>query len=228
MNSDVFGHETQQPEVVLTQRIVFCDFDGTITERDGFVSVCRAFAPEAVASYLPGVMAGSISLREGLTKILETIPSAHYPAMLDHCEDVAMRPGLGEFIDWLAERDVPFVVISGGLKGLVLRKLGPLATKVAAVYAPDLDTRGPFLKVLSDYPGERELLAKADVMATYTYDESVAIGDGITDYTMAQVAHRVFARRQLADHMEKLRLPFHRWTDFHAIRETLTSIWDKK
>jgi 2-hydroxy-3-keto-5-methylthiopentenyl-1-phosphate phosphatase len=209
----------------LTQRIVFCDFDGTITERDGFVSVCRTFAPEAVEEYLPGVMDGSISLREGLTKILETIPSDQYPTMMTHCDDVSVRPGLEELIDWLAEQGIPFVVISGGLKGLVLRKLGPLAEKVAAVYAPELDTDGPFLRVLSEYPGERELLAKVDVMAAYTYDESVAIGDGITDYNMAQAAHRVFARRQLAEHMEKQGLPFHAWEDFHAIRQRLESIW---
>ncbi|WP_300672162.1 HAD-IB family phosphatase [Desulfoluna sp.] len=208
-------------------RIVFCDFDGTITERDGFVSVCRTFAPEAVETYLPGVMDGSLSLREGLTKILETIPTDQYPTMLDHCETVPIRPGLEALIDWLAEREVPFVVISGGLKGLVLRKLGPLAEKVAAVYAPDVALDGPFLKVTSDYPGEKELLAKADVMAAYTYKEAVAIGDGITDYNMATVATRVFARRQLAEYMDAQSLPFYAWTDFHAIRQTLERVWDK-
>jgi len=172
-------------------------------------------------------MDGSISLREGLTKILETIPSSTYPAMLDHCETVPMRPGLEELIDWLAEREVPFVVISGGLKGLVIRKLGALAEKVSAVYAPDVETDGPFLKVTSEYPGERELLAKADVMAAYTYRDSVAIGDGITDYNMAKTANRVFARRQLAEHMEAHDLPFHPWTDFHAVRQTLERVWDK-
>ncbi|SCY28233.1 HAD-IB family phosphatase [Desulfoluna spongiiphila] len=209
----------------MIQRIVFCDFDGTITEQDGFVSVCRTFAPEAVETWLPGVMDGSITLREGLTKILETIPSSQYPAMLDHCETVPMRPGLEELIDWLAEREVPFVVISGGLKGLVFRKLGDLAEKVAAVYAPDVETDGSFLKVVSEYPGETELLAKADVMAAYAYGEAVAIGDGITDYNMAKTADRVFARRQLAEHMDAHALPFHPWTDFHAIRQTLASVW---
>ena len=211
----------------MTQRIVFCDFDGTITERDGFVSVCQTFAPQAVEMYLPGVMDGSVSLREGLTKILETIESHQYPAMLAHCDDVPVRPGLERFIDWLAERGVPFVVISGGLKGLVLRKLGHLAEKVEAVYAPDLDTRGPFLKVLSQYPGDRELLAKVDVMAAYTYGESVAIGDGITDYNMARKANLVFARRQLAGHMETEGLPFHAWEDFNGIRESLEAIWGR-
>lgn len=212
----------------MTQRIVFCDFDGTITERDGFVSVCRTFAPEAVERYLPGVMDGSISLREGLTKILETIDSNRYPDMLTHCDDVPIRPGLEALIDWLAERGIPFVVISGGLKGLVLRKLGPLAKKVAGIYAPDLDRDGPFLKVLSEYPGERELLAKVDVMAAYTFHESVAIGDGITDYTMAQEANQVFARRQLAEHMEDQGLPFHLWEDFHGIRQVLETLWGEE
>ncbi len=212
----------------MTQRIVFCDFDGTITERDGFVSVCRTFAPEAVERYLPGVMDGTVSLREGLTHILESIESARYPEMLTHCDDVPIRPGLEALIDWLAQRDIPFVVISGGLKGLVMRKLGSLADKVAGVYAPDLETEGPFLKVNSQYPGDRELLAKVDVMGAYTFHESVAIGDGITDYNMAQAATRVFARRQLAGHMEAKGLPFYPWEDFHGIRTVLENLWDSE
>ena len=213
-------------EAVLTQRVVFCDFDGTITERDGFVRVCRNFAPEAVEKYLPGVMDGSISLREGLTEILESIDSSHLEAMRTHCDDIPMRPGLEMLIEWLAEREVPFVVISGGLKELVLRKLGPLAEKAHGVYAPELDASDEKLKVLSAFPGERELLDKVAVMKNHPCEESIAIGDGITDFQMAKEAHVVFAQRQLAEFMEEQKMPFYSWNNFDDIRYVLSGLWE--
>lgn len=211
---------------VVNKRVVFCDFDGTITVRDGFVRVCRHFAPEAVERLLPGVMDGTISLREGLIDILETIDSCHYDEMMAFCDDIPIRDGLEGFIDFLAEKGVPFVVISGGLKGLVLRKLGPLAEKVAGVYAPDLDTSGEKMKVVTPFPGERELLAKVDVMGHYPCEESVAIGDGITDFAMAQAASRVFARHQLADYLTQKEVFFHPWGTFGDVHQTLKSLWD--
>ena len=201
----------------MSKEVVFCDFDGTITERDGFVAVCRHFAPEAVSRWLPGVLDGSISLRKGLTEMLESIPSCHHDAMMAHCDAIAIRPGFEALLDYLAEREIPFVVISGGLKGLVERKLGPLVKKTAGIYAPELDATGPKLKVVSAFPGERELLAKVDVMKNYPCKTAIAIGDGITDYNMAQRADRVFARHQLADHMASRGLAYEPWEDFYDV-----------
>ncbi|WP_198161501.1 MULTISPECIES: hypothetical protein [Cyanophyceae] len=57
------------------QTIVFCDFDGTITTVDTFGDALGKYAPEVAADILPGLYNRKITLREGVRKILEAIPS---------------------------------------------------------------------------------------------------------------------------------------------------------
>jgi 2-hydroxy-3-keto-5-methylthiopentenyl-1-phosphate phosphatase len=209
-------------------KIVFCDFDGTITEKDAFVGVCQKFAPDMVKNSLPAVMRQEISLREGITKILEAIPSADYPAMLDSVNNTKIRPGFDAFLSFLDRNKILFVVISGGLKGLVERQMGDYTKRVAAIYAADVSTDSDCLKVISKFQEGDELVAKARVMEEYNYGESVAIGDGITDFMMAKKADIIFATGHLANHMDMENSSYHPWSDFNDIRDQLMKLWDIK
>ena len=206
-------------------KIVFCDFDGTITTEDAFVHVCTHFAPEKADLFLKKVLEGSITLREGIRMIVESINSSQYPKMLDYVNNSTIRPGLSELIDYLDDKNVPFIVVSGGLKGLVSRQLGSIEKRVEAVYAADVEANNNYLKVVSDFEDGPELVNKTQVMHQYNYKEAVAIGDGITDHNMALEASVVFARKHLADYLEKEKQPFHTWEDFHDILRELRSLW---
>lgn len=206
-------------------RIVFCDFDGTITTEDAFVHVCRHFAPEATEQFLKKVMEGSLTLKDGIRMIVDSIPSSEYPEMLDYVNGSKIRPGLGELLDYLDEKAIPFVVVSGGLKGLVVRQLGDVVDRTEAVFAADVTTAGEYLNVVSDFENGPELVNKIEVMKEFTYNESVAIGDGITDHNMALASDTVFARKHLADYLEKNNHPYHTWKDFHEVRDILYRMW---
>ena len=207
------------------ERIVFCDFDGTITVEDTFVKVCRYFAADTVDRLLREIFKGSLSLKDGIREIVESIPSSRYPEMLDFVNGTPLRAGLDEFLDFLADRNVPFVVISGGLMGLVLRQLGPLAERAQGIYAANVDTSGEYLRVVSQFEEGDELVNKKKIMGTWRYREAVALGDGVTDQGMAMEASIVFARKHLADFLEKCGKPYVAWKDFHDVRATLALRW---
>lgn len=207
-------------------RIVFCDFDGTITTEDAFVHVCTHFAPEKAELFLEKVLEGSITLSEGIRMIVESIHSSQYPKMLDYVNNSIIRPGLNELIDYLDEKNVPLIVVSGGLKGLVSRQLGSIEERVKALYAADVEVDSNYLKVTSEFEDGPELVNKTQVMHQYDYKEAVAIGDGITDHNMALEASVVFARKHLADYLDKKKHPFHSWEDFHDVLRELRSLWD--
>jgi 2-hydroxy-3-keto-5-methylthiopentenyl-1-phosphate phosphatase len=101
------------------KRIVFCDFDGTITVEESFVAVLKKFAPELSAQLLPQMYTRQITLREGVRKILESIPSSRYPKILDFTQPQPIRPGFVELLDFLEAEKVPLVIVSGGLRGMV-------------------------------------------------------------------------------------------------------------
>lgn len=207
------------------QHIVFCDFDGTLTVEDTFVKVCRHFAADMVDRLLREIFKGRLSLKDGIREIVESIPSSRYPEMLDFVNGTPLRDGLDGLLDFLEARSIPFVVISGGLMGLVLRQLGPFASRAEGIYAADVDTSGTYLKVISPFEDGLELVNKKKIMDTYRYKDAVALGDGVTDQGMAMAASLVFARKHLADFLEKQGKPYMGWNDFHDVRQVLERHW---
>jgi 2-hydroxy-3-keto-5-methylthiopentenyl-1-phosphate phosphatase len=216
------GARTDPPD---RDRIVFCDFDGTIAEEETFVAVLYHFAPKLAAELVPGMQQRRITLREGVPPILESIPSTRYPEILEFMKGRKIRAGFRELLDFLEEQGVPLVIISSGLRGMVETVLGPLLARVHAVHALEVELDGPFLRPVSPAMSEDELVAKPAIMARYGPAFRVAIGDGVTDFRMAEQADLVFARDRLKALLAERGLPFLPFEDFFAVRDHLMRIW---
>lgn len=209
------------------KRIVFCDFDGTITAEETFVAVLKKFSPQLCAQLLPEMYARRVTLREGVRKILESIPSSRYEEILEFTQIQPIRPGFVQLLDFLEFQGVPFVVVSGGLRGMVETVLDRLVHRVHAIHAVDVDSSNSYLKVHSQYEGGTELVAKVQVMMQYPAYEKIAIGDSITDLNMALQASLVFARDRLAQYLDEQRKPYIPWNEFSDVRDYLAKLWKK-
>ncbi|BAY21891.1 HAD-superfamily hydrolase [Calothrix sp. NIES-2100] len=207
------------------RRIVFCDFDGTITVEETFVAVLKKFAPELSAKLLPEMYARRLTLRQGVRQILESIPSSRYTEILEFTQTQPIRPGFVELLDFLEFQGVPLVVVSGGLQGMVETVLDRLVERVHAIHAVDVETNGSHLKVLSQYEGGTELIAKVEVMSQYPAYQKIAIGDSLTDLNMALQASVIFARDRLAEYLDEQKKPYIRWDNFSQIRDYLANLW---
>ncbi|QIZ69791.1 HAD-IB family phosphatase [Oxynema aestuarii] len=208
------------------KRIVFCDFDGTITTQDTFVKMMREFAPECARDLLPEIYALRLSLRDGIRQTLESIPSRRYGEILDFIRPEPRRSGFVEFLDFLDARNVPIVVVSGGLRGMVETVLGDVRSRILAIHAVEADTRGEYLRISSQFEGGTELVAKVKAIEHYAPEQAVAIGDSVTDLNMALHAPIVFARERLADYLEARDRPYFPWNDFFDIRDRLQQLWE--
>ena len=203
------------------KRIVFCDFDGTITVEETFVAMITRFAPEVSALVLPEIYAKRVTLRQGVRQMLESIPSSSYAEIVEFTRSQPIRAGFVEFLDFLKAEQIPIVIISGGLNCMVEAVLAPYMDKIVAIHAIDLDTSGTYLQVNSKYEGGTEMVAKAEIIKSYGMDESIAIGDSITDWKMALAASTVFARPPLTDYLDEHQKPYIRWNNFIDIRDAL-------
>jgi 2-hydroxy-3-keto-5-methylthiopentenyl-1-phosphate phosphatase len=209
------------------KRIVFCDFDGTITATETFVAVLKKFAPEPAGELIPQMYSLKLTLREGVRRILESIPSSRLPEIIEFTRTQPIRPGLPEFLDFLDSQQIPFVVVSGGLRLMVeaaLEKLG----RTQAIHAIDVDASGSYLRVLSAYEGETELVDKVKVMELYPADEKIAIGDSVTDLNMGLTAPIVFARDRLAQYLDERNKQYTLWNDFFDVRDSLGAVIGRK
>ncbi len=206
------------------KRIVFCDFDGTITVQETFVAMVKRFAPEVSALVLPEIYAKRVTLREGVRKMLESIPSSSYSALVEFTRNQPIRAGFVEFLDFLKTEQIPIVIVSGGLHGMVAAVLEPYLHLIEAIYAIEVSTSGAYLQVYSQSEGGTEMVAKAEIMASYQAEETIAIGDSITDWNLALAASLVFARPPLTDYLEEQKKPYVLWDDFIDIHERLTEL----
>jgi 2-hydroxy-3-keto-5-methylthiopentenyl-1-phosphate phosphatase len=158
-------------------------------------------------------------------QMLESMPSSAYAAILDFAATQPLRSGLPEFLDFLQAQAVPFVVITGGLKGMVEAAIPELLPKIHAVHGAEINTSGAYFKVTSPALGETELVSKVDIMKYYPAGQAIAIGDSVTDLKMAMAADIVFARDRLAEYLGDRKVAYHPWNDFHDIQKTLAKLW---
>jgi 2-hydroxy-3-keto-5-methylthiopentenyl-1-phosphate phosphatase len=207
------------------KRIVFCDFDGTITAEETFVGMLKHFAAESYDATENMLIEGKLTLGEAVRRLVESIPSKRYPQVLNYVKDKPIRQGFSELLDFLYFHGVPLMVVSGGLVGSVSAKLTPFQNRIHAIYAADVDAGGDFLRVRSDFESATELVDKTRVMGLFRCGQSIVIGDGITDLNIAMTADLVFARDRLCEYLTEKGKPFIRWGDFFDVCNHLSKRW---
>ncbi|MEJ2474882.1 MAG: hypothetical protein P8Y74_13475 [Desulfobacterales bacterium] len=94
------------------KRIVFCDFDGTITAEETFVGMLKRFAAESYDATEGLLIEGKITLAEAVRRLVESIPSHRYKQVLGYVKDKPIRRGFSELLDVLYFHGVPLIVVS--------------------------------------------------------------------------------------------------------------------
>jgi len=141
----------QETEMESLKSAVFCDFDGTITSKETLSGMVSRLLPDRWKEIVAEMVARRMTLREGVKTLVESIPVSRYGEIIDFVMAVPMRPGLEELLDFLDGRGVPFIVLSGGLRGMVEARLGPLVKRVRGIYAVDTDLSGDYIRVSSEF-----------------------------------------------------------------------------
>jgi len=197
--------------------IVFCDFDGTVTEEETLSGFLRLTAPEFACKIPEEIRSGRKTLSQSVSECFARVPSRELDKLFDYINSVNIRPGFSEFLDFLKDQSVPFVLLSGGVPQMIEAALGRMKDKMLDVHSADLDVSGPFMKIRSPWDNGLEIVAKADVMSSYSYNQAVCIGDGYTDLNMAEHSDIVFARDFLAETLESKGQKYYPWNNFFDI-----------
>jgi 2-hydroxy-3-keto-5-methylthiopentenyl-1-phosphate phosphatase len=200
-------------------KIMFIDFDGTITKKetlDG--SMKLTIDPDLYKEKHKEMLSGKITLSEALHIGFNTVPSDKLPVIMDFVRTIPIRDGFLDLLKTMKDMNIPVVVISGGLKPYIEEKLEPYKNLLLDIYSVDLDCSGPYMRLVSDFEKDGEIMQKPLVMAKYDYKHAICIGDSYTDFRMACASQLVFARDVLSDLLKKQRVPFESWEDFNDIK----------
>lgn len=212
------------------QRIVFCDFDGTITTKDNIMSIMSAFAPPEWETIKDQILAQERSIRDGVGELFTLIPTSKKAEIQAFVAQATIRPGFANFVDETNRSNIPLHVVSGGIDFFVEPMLAPYPIN-GALYCNGSDFNGETIEVT--WPHACDSLCtndcgccKPSILRQYPADqyERIVIGDSITDLEAAKLADHIFVCGDfLEEKCQQLQLTYTRFTDFSTVIDQLKS-----
>jgi 2-hydroxy-3-keto-5-methylthiopentenyl-1-phosphate phosphatase len=214
--------------VKVRKQVVFCDFDGTVTEKDNIIAIMNEFAPEGWDEIKEAVLDRSISIREGVGKMFSLLPVTQKEEIIGYAvKNARIRPGFQEFLDFASEEGIPVYIVSGGIDFFIepiIQQFEPLA----GVYCNSSDFSGETIKI--DWPNSCDDqcsndcgCCKPSIMRKLEQsgDYKIVIGDSVTDLEAAKQADLVLARDYLKDKCAEWEIPHRPFETFYDCIEAL-------
>jgi 2-hydroxy-3-keto-5-methylthiopentenyl-1-phosphate phosphatase len=201
---------------------VFCDFDGTITERDMIVTLGEKFCPDGIERLKKEILSRQKTVRDGVAELFAMIPSSQKDAMLRYAKDIVRwRAGFQEFLEFCKAQAIPFIVCSGGIDFFIEPLMEPFRPWIHKIYSIPSDFSGPTVALRHPYGCETCGTCKVKVMEEYPGTIQLLIGDSITDLHGAHHANVVFARNGLKDFLDQDKVSYYPFETFFDVLKTL-------
>ncbi|EST53616.1 2-hydroxy-3-keto-5-methylthiopentenyl-1-phosphate phosphatase [Brevibacillus panacihumi W25] len=205
--------------------VLFCDFDGTITEKDNIVSIVRKFAPPECETLIEQILTQKITIQSGVGQLFQMVPSSKKQEIIDFIlEEAKIRPGFAEFVRFCREEGVELLITSGGIDFFVEPILAPFDLTGVPIYCNGSDFSGDHITITWPHHCDEHCstgcgMCKTTIIRRYDPNQyfRVVIGDSITDLAGAKIADYVIARSLLAQKAQELQLPHRTFATFHEV-----------
>ncbi|MHA6483940.1 2-hydroxy-3-keto-5-methylthiopentenyl-1-phosphate phosphatase [Paenibacillus sp. strain BS8-2] len=207
------------------KRIVFCDFDGTITVNDNIVAIIKHFDPPGWEDIATRTLATEISIKEGVGAMFRLLPSTLKQEVIEYgISNARIREGFPEFLAYCKENDIEFYVTSGGIDFFVHPILKPYEIPLDHIYCNSSDFSGEQIEILWPNPCDGHCnnqcgMCKTTIMRRFGGDEyeRIIIGDSVTDFEGAKLADAVYSRSYLTVKCNELGIAHTEFETFHDI-----------
>lgn len=91
------------------QPVIFCDFDGTITETDNIIEIMKRFAPPEWEPIKDQILAQTISIQEGVGRMFALLSTDLKSEITKFVlSNAKIRPGFQELLQYCKAQDIRF------------------------------------------------------------------------------------------------------------------------
>jgi 2-hydroxy-3-keto-5-methylthiopentenyl-1-phosphate phosphatase len=196
---------------------ILCDFDGTIVASDVTDYLLERFADPAWHELERSWELGQIGARECMQRQVALLEAA--PGVLDEAvAAMAVDPAFPAFVAFARRMGIPLTVVSDGLDRVIKDVLRRSQLTNVEIRSSQFAYRGDGRWRLEFPYADPECLslactckceiAKADELRT------LLIGDGRSDFCVAEASHFVFAKHKLLEYCRAREIPHVPFTDF--------------
>lgn len=212
----------------MSDKVIICDFDGTITETDNIIAIMKKFAPPEWDALKNGVLSQEISIKEGVGKMFQLLPSSSKTQIVDYIlQHAEIRPGFPDFVRYTKENNIPLYIVSGGIDFFVYPLLQGLVSE-DQIYCNMANFSNEQIKIVWPNSCDEQCSNECGCckpslirQLTNTTQKKIVIGDSITDLQAAKLADFVIARDLLLEKCNELQLPHQSFTTFFDVMDIL-------
>lgn len=203
---------------------IFCDFDGTIAVQDTTDTVLRALAGPEWEVLERSWVEGHISAAECMRRQVSLIQGDD-EALAAVLSRIELRSGFAAFVRWCRQERLSLTIVSDGVDYMIRQVLERHGLGDLPVYSNSM-RGGPGARVL-DQPWStsgcqnRSGVCKCRVAQSGERGPLVYIGDGRSDFCIAEHADLLFARSVLSRHCVDNGLPFIAYENFSDVQRFL-------
>lgn len=214
------------------KRVIFCDFDGTITNNDNIVQIFKHFHPPGWEAIKDDILAQRISIRQGVGNLFSLLPSSLKEELVQYTLNQAeIRPGFKEFIQFCRKNELRLLITSGGIDFFVYPILSPFDIPKEDIYCNGSSFAGETIRILWPHACDEECdvdcgMCKTSIIRSYPSIEyeKIVIGDSITDLAGAKLADFTIARDLLLKKCQELGLAHQPFTTFYDVIDILSGV----
>ena len=206
-------------------RLIVVDFDGTITERDTLDEMCRIYAPAEWAVAESDLQQRTMTLREVIAAEFAPIKGDHDTIVSETVDRAEIRAGFADFVRAAEEAGDRIVIVSSGFESVIRPVLEREGLGHLEVVAHDVRFT-PDGGVVDFRHGEPcqvcgEECKRSVVDGMRDGREVAYVGDGYSDRCASKAADVRFARRAMAQHLDREGVDYIRFDDFTTVRDEL-------
>ncbi|MFM1653117.1 2-hydroxy-3-keto-5-methylthiopentenyl-1-phosphate phosphatase [Brevibacillus sp. B_LB10_24] len=213
------------------QIILFCDFDGTITEKDNIAAIMRRFAPPEAEPLMQKILTQQMSIREGVGQLFAMLPSALKDEIVQFIvKDAKIRPGFEQFVRFCDEAGIELLITSGGIDFFVYPILARFQLE-NRIYCNGSDFSQDRITITWPHRCDEHCsndcgMCKTAIIRGYDSKryQRIVIGDSITDLAGAKIADFVIARSLLEQKCQELGLPYQPFATFYDVIHILQNL----
>lgn len=199
---------------------VYCDFDNTISEYDVTDAILEKFADPSWEAVEEEWLAGKITARECMEKQISLIRASReeLDSLLDN---VPIAHGFAEFVEFCKEENISLAVVSDGLDYSINKILANNGFHIP-VWANKLIFEDNGAYKLEHPHANKDCpsgMCKCATVAMESSDPFIHIGDGKSDFCIANKANFVIAKKNcsLEARCEEKHMNYASFSDFFDV-----------
>ena len=207
---------------------LFCDFDGTISVQDATDYVLERLAAPEWQIIQNEWNSGAIGSAECMQRQIALISGSksELDSVLD---EVQIDPSFADFVQFCMAQKFPITVISDGVDYFIQRILARHAMTFLPVISNRLsiaeDDGKTTYRLTSPYQDAncavRSGMCKCRAVGLMGHKTTVYVGDGRSDFCVANKPNIVFAKAKLADFCTAQHIPFFAYESFADVTAAL-------